>query len=188
MSSDLRLIPKTMEKPMTTKATFKCENCGFEKKFSICSICHGVIDFPHNPHPDCPKCAKKMHLRSDTIHKITQNMHACTTDERITEAYKIIEKYRFLKAAHKLLRNSFYINAFYYKVAYSTLRLSEIMYKYLELRGIDAFNYFIANLFISFSQRFRKIQTGVLSYNMLMMFIGATLLIVLLFLFGEHIL
>jgi len=159
---------------------------------------------------------------------------------RKADARRLTEKYRVLKAAHKLLRNRFYINAFYYKVAYSTLflskkihdslehgidalnysvagffrrlseimykypelrgidalnyavarffrRLSEIMYKYPELRGIDALNYFIANLFTSFSQRFRKIQTGVLSYNMLMAFIGAALLIVLLFLFGGYI-
>ncbi|MCW3986255.1 MAG: proton-conducting transporter membrane subunit [Candidatus Bathyarchaeota archaeon] len=129
------------------------------------------------------------------------------------DARRLTEKYRFLKAAHKLLLNRFYINAFYYKVAYSTCflshkihnsleyridalnysvagffrRLSEVVYKYPELRGIDALNYLIANLFTSFSQRFRKIQTGVLSYNMILAFIGATLLIVLLFLFGGHI-
>jgi len=159
---------------------------------------------------------------------------------RKADARRLTEKYRFLKAAHKLLQNRFYINAFYYKVAHSTLflsqkihdslehgidalnysvasffrrlsevmykypelrgidalnyavarffrRLSEVMYKYPELRGIDALNYLMANLFTSFSRYFRRIQTGVLSYNMLMAFIGATLLLVLLFLFGGHI-
>ncbi len=61
------------------------------------------------------------------------------------------------------------------------------MYENMELRGIDAFNYFVAGLYVSFAQRFRKIQTGVLPYNMLLAFIGAALLIVLLLLFGGHI-
>jgi len=159
---------------------------------------------------------------------------------RTADAGRFTKKHRFLDASHKLLRNRLYINAFYNKVAYSTLflsqklrnslehgidasnyfvagffrrlsetmykylelrgidasnyfvagffrRLSEIMYKYLELRGIDALNYLVASLFTAFNRRFRKIQTGVLSYNMLLAFIGATLLVVLLFLFGGYI-
>ena len=79
------------------------------------------------------------------------------------------------------------IDAFNYAVAIFFRRLSEVTYKYPELRGIDALNYFVAKLFTSFCRYFRKTQTGVLSYNMLMAFIGATLLIVLMLLFGGHI-
>jgi len=66
------------------------------------------------------------------------------------------------------------------------LSVSQTIYKSVELRGIDAFNYFVAGLYVSFAQRFRKIQTGVLSYNMLMVFIGVALLIVLLLLFERQ--
>ena len=78
------------------------------------------------------------------------------------------------------------LNAFNYGIASFFKRLSEFMYENIELRGIDAFNYFVAGLYVSFAQRFRKIQTGVLSYNMLMVLIGVALLIVLLFLFERQ--
>ena len=54
---------------MTTKATFKCENCKQEKEFSICTICHGAIDFPHNQNPLC-ECGGKMHIIPSTIKHI----------------------------------------------------------------------------------------------------------------------
>ena len=76
------------------------------------------------------------------------------------------------------------INAFNTSVARFFKRLSDFMYKYPELRGINALNYFIANRTISFSQYFRKTHTGVLSYNMLVVFIGAALLVIILVLSG----
>ncbi len=76
------------------------------------------------------------------------------------------------------------LNAFNYGVASFFRRLSQLMYKYAELEGIDAINYFIANLIISFSRHSRKTHTGVLSHNMLMAFIGAALLLLLLSLFA----
>jgi hypothetical protein len=62
--------------------------------------------------------------------------------------------------------------------------VSQTMYKCVELRGIDAFNYFVANLAISFSRRFRKTHAGVLSHNMLMAFIGAALTVFMMSLFA----
>lgn len=133
---------------------------------------------------------------------------------RRLDPVKLIEEHRFLTKAHDFLWKRCYIDALYHKVADGTItfsrrayryveisvidranyavarffkRLSQIMYKYPELKGIDALNYFIANLVASFSRYFRRIHTGVLSYNMLMAFIGAALLIVLLFLFGGYI-
>ena len=124
---------------------------------------------------------------------------------------KLIEEHRFLGKVYGFLWNRCYIDAFYHKVAYGTIafsnivhkrlersidrlnygvadlfrRLSGLMYKYPELRGIDALNYFLAHLVTSFTRRFRKTHTGVLSYNMLTTFVGAIILIILLLLFGE---
>jgi len=99
---------------------------------------------------------------------------------------KLVEEHRFLQKAHDFLWNRCYIDTLYRKVfADGTMAFSNIVYKRLEL-SIDALNYFIANQYVSFCQRFRKIQTGVLSYNMLMVLIGAALLIVLLFPFGRQ--
>jgi len=102
---------------------------------------------------------------------------------RQADPVKLINEHCFLRRVHGFLWKRCYIDAFYHKVAYGTIAFSNIVYKRLEL-SIDALNYFIANQYVSFCQRFRKIQTGVLSYNMLMVSIGAALLIVLLFLFG----
>ena len=57
---------------MTTKALFKCEDCGFAKEFSICTICYGAISFPHEQNPKCPECDGKMHLQSETVRTGTQ--------------------------------------------------------------------------------------------------------------------
>jgi NADH-quinone oxidoreductase subunit L len=190
---------------------------------------------------------------------------------RKVDAGRLMEKYRFLKIAHKFLRNHFYIDAFYYKVASSArffsqktynsleygvdavnrlvaqsavifsqkihssleyslnalngfmaslfLSLARITYKYvetegitkpqimgfrkffdtayrgmallsqwayprLELRGLEAFNRVLAKAVTGLSRKFRKIQSGVLSYNMLAVFFGIILLAILLLLFG----
>jgi len=102
---------------------------------------------------------------------------------RQADPVKLINEHCFLRRVHGFLWKRCYIDALYHKVAYGTIAFSNIVHKRLEL-SIDALNYFIANQYVSFCQRFRKIQTGVLSYNMLMVSIGAALLIVLLFLFG----
>ena len=126
---------------------------------------------------------------------------------------KIVEEHQFLRKAHNFLRNGCYIDKFFNKIADGTkafskvmfkrleryidslnyvaarfiARLSKAAYKYPELKGFDALNYFIANFITRLSQHFRSIHTGVLSYNMLMAFAGAALLIFLLFLFGGYV-
>ncbi len=161
------------------------------------------------------------------------------------DAGRLMEKYRFLKTAHKFLRNRFYIDTFYYKVASSTrffsqkiydtleyglnvlngfmancfLSLARITHKYvetegitkpqimgftkifdtayrgmallsqwayprLELGGLEAFNRLIAKTVTSLSEKFRKIQSGVLSYNILAVLVGIVFLVILLLLFG----
>jgi NADH:ubiquinone oxidoreductase subunit 5 (subunit L)/multisubunit Na+/H+ antiporter MnhA subunit len=164
---------------------------------------------------------------------------------RKADAGSLMEKYRFLKTVHKVLRNRFYIDAFYYKVASSArffshkihnsleyglnalngftasrfLSLARITYTYaetegitkpqimgfrkffdtayrgmallsqwayprLELGGFEAFNRLMAKAVTGFSRIFRKIQSGVLSYNILAVFAGIILLAILLCLFG----
>ncbi|MCK4439587.1 hypothetical protein KAU85_01255, partial [Candidatus Bathyarchaeota archaeon] len=129
---------------------------------------------------------------------------------RRVDPVKLIEEHRFLRKVYNFLWKRCYINALYYKVAdgikafsnivYKRLdrnidslnyrfasffrRLSSVMYKYSELRGIDALNYFLAHRVTSFARRVRKTHTGVLSYNMLTAFVGAIILIILLLLFG----
>ena len=106
---------------------------------------------------------------------------------RQADAVKLIHEHRFLKNTYDFLWNRCYIDALYHKIfADGTKALSMIMHKRLELRGIDAFNYFIANHITSFCRRFRKTHTGALSHNMLAVFIGIVLLIFLLFFFGGH--
>jgi len=127
---------------------------------------------------------------------------------------KLIEEHRFLGKIYGFLWKRCYIDALYHKVADGTIafsnivykrlehsidrlnygvaglfrRLSRVMYKYPELRGIDALNYFLARFVTLFTRRFRKTHTGVLSYNMLTTFVGAIILIILLLLFGGLIL
>jgi hypothetical protein len=161
------------------------------------------------------------------------------------DAGRLMEKYSFLKTAHRFLRNRFYIDAFYYKVASSArffsqklhnsleyglnvlnsftasrvLSLARITHKYvetegitkpqimgfrnfldtayrgmamlsqlayprLELGGLESFNRLIAKTVTNLSKKFRKIQSGVLSYNILAVFAGFILLAILLLLFG----
>jgi len=96
---------------------------------------------------------------------------------------KLIEEHRFLGKVYGFLWKRCYIDAFYHKVAYGTIAFSNIVHKRLE-RSIDGLNYFLAHFVTSFTRRFRKTHTGVLSYNMLTAFVGALMLIVLLLLFG----
>jgi NADH-quinone oxidoreductase subunit L len=123
---------------------------------------------------------------------------------------ELTEEHRFLEKVYGFLWKRCYIDELYCKVANGTKafsnivykrlelsidslnygvagfsrRLSGLMYKYPELRGIDALNYLLTHFVTLFARRFRKTHTGVLSYNMLIAFVGVIILIVLLLLFG----
>lgn len=92
--------------------------------------------------------------------------------------------YPYLKKILTFLRNRCYIDMLYYKIADKTKALSKIVHKHLELGSIDAFNYLIARKTVKFCQTFRKTHTGVLSWNMVWVMLGITLLSILLFVFG----
>ena len=56
--------------------------------------------------------------------------------------------------------------------------------KRVEVGVFDMFNYLVAEYIEKFYQAFRKMQTGVLSWNMILVMLGATLLLVLMLLSG----
>jgi len=56
------------------------------------------------------------------------------------------------------------------------------LYEHVELGGFDRFQYILADVVTQISSRVRKMQTGVLSHNMLMFLLGMSLLMFLLFL------
>jgi len=97
---------------------------------------------------------------------------------------KLIEEHRFLGKVYVFLWNGCYIDAFYHKVADGTKELSRVLCKRVEIGVFDAFNYFVAECIEKFYQAFRKMQTGVLSWNMILVMLGATLLLILMFLSG----
>jgi NADH:ubiquinone oxidoreductase subunit 5 (subunit L)/multisubunit Na+/H+ antiporter MnhA subunit len=63
---------------------------------------------------------------------------------RKVDAERLTKKYQFLKSANGLLRNRFYIDAFYYKVASSARFLSQKIYDGLEC-GLNALNVFMVS-------------------------------------------
>ncbi len=63
------------------------------------------------------------------------------------------------------------------------LSISQGLQKNLEVKVLERFNYLVADVTIAVSQRCRKTQTGVLSYNMVLVFVGLVFLMVMLFLF-----
>jgi len=107
---------------------------------------------------------------------------------RRVDPIKLTREHMLLRKVRTFLWNRCYINAFYYKIfVYPTVAFSKGLYRRLELGGIDAFNYLIANATTSFCRRFRKTHSGVLSYNMLAVSVGIVLMIFLVFMFGGFI-
>ena len=62
------------------------------------------------------------------------------------------------------------------------MSLSNYLHEHVELGGFDRFQYILADVITQISSRVRKIQTGMLSYNMVMSLLGMSLLMFLLFL------
>ncbi|MEM0440509.1 MAG: NADH-quinone oxidoreductase subunit L [Candidatus Caldarchaeum sp.] len=88
---------------------------------------------------------------------------------------------------HKLFINRYYIDAFYYRAFVEGLdRLASAIHKFIELKVIDGFNYFISRVTVSFVQVFRNIQTGESNINISGLIIGLAifLLLILRFLYG----
>ena len=94
---------------------------------------------------------------------------------------KITGKSSLLKGLHHFLFRRYYINSFFYNVvAYPFIAFSNILLRYLEIGGIDRFNYVLVDGFRGFCSWFRRSHTGSLNYNIALMILG--LLLILLFL------
>jgi NADH-quinone oxidoreductase subunit L len=73
---------------------------------------------------------------------------------------------------------------FFEVISDRVVALSRWAYPHLELGGFEEFNYKLAKIVAYFSDKIRKIHTGILSYNMLAIPIGIILLVILLMKFG----
>ncbi|MDI6904464.1 MAG: proton-conducting transporter membrane subunit [Candidatus Bathyarchaeia archaeon] len=104
---------------------------------------------------------------------------------RQADPVKLTEEHPFLKEIHKFLWNGCYIDALYDKIADGTKELCRVVCKRVEVGVFDAFNYFVAECIEKFYRAFRKMQTGELSWNMILVMLGATLLLILMLLSGE---
>lgn len=97
----------------------------------------------------------------------------------------IIERYGILKAFHKFLWNRWYIDSAFNKIfAYPILASREPVAKYIEA-GMDyGLNMGIPKLFEFINNNVRKLQTGVLSINMIYIMIFAVFLMFIFIIFG----
>lgn len=78
-----------------------------------------------------------------------------------------------LKSLYNFLWNRWYINLAYYKVfVYSLIAFSGESYKNFEVKVMDGANYAFARRVASFSNILRRIQTGILSYNIMGIAVG----------------
>jgi len=92
---------------------------------------------------------------------------------------EFVEKHG-LKGLYNFLYNRWYINSAYYRIfIYSLISGCSLLFRKFEKPILDGLNYMIAHAFTSFSQAFRKIQTGVSSFNIMGMALGMALLIIL---------
>jgi len=85
---------------------------------------------------------------------------------------------------YQFLHKRWYWNGLMYKIFVSgTLWFSRGMFNNIEAKGIDQFNYAVADGATGLSRWWRRIQTGVHSWNMILLLIGAIVFVVLLILF-----
>jgi len=81
----------------------------------------------------------------------------------------------------KFLNGRWYLNRFhYYLFVYPVIGVSGWILRNVEIRAIDRFNYALAGGATWFSNIFRKTHTGILTYNIVGMIIGVTVLLMLL--------
>lgn len=90
----------------------------------------------------------------------------------------------FLGKIYTFLYNRWYWNAAMYKIFVDGgLWFTRGMFNIIEAKGIDRFNYVVADGAQGLSRWWRRIQTGIHSWNMILLLIGALAFILLLILF-----
>jgi NADH-quinone oxidoreductase subunit L len=102
-----------------------------------------------------------------------------------TSPENVISSHISLKHIHRFLWNRWYIDAFYNKVfANGTLAVRRPLIRFIE-RPIDyALNEGIPKLFVTVNKEVKKLQTGILSVNILYMLAFLVLLVLILLLSG----
>ena len=101
--------------------------------------------------------------------------------KRARDPSKIVAEGTALGGLWKFLNNRWYVNRFFYSVfVYPLIGISGWILRNVEIRVIDKFNYALANTAAWFSNAFRKTHTGILTYNVVGMIIGVTILLILL--------
>jgi NADH-quinone oxidoreductase subunit L len=97
----------------------------------------------------------------------------------------IVGKSRGLQTIYKFLWNRWYIDAFYNKVfVNTTLAIREPLNRFIESPIDRALNNGIPRLFNGLSKQFKKIQTGILSVNMLYFLVFLVIALIVLWLGG----
>jgi NADH-quinone oxidoreductase subunit L len=101
--------------------------------------------------------------------------------KRARDPAEIVREGSPLKALWNFLYRRWYINMFYYSTfVYPTIAISRWTLRNIELRGIDKFNYALAEASAKFCNIFRKTHTGVLTYNLIGMIVGIIVLLLVL--------
>ena len=99
----------------------------------------------------------------------------------VASAESIISKHSTLRGIHKFLWNRWYIEAFYNKVfVNSVLAGKDLAIRFIENPLDKALNVGVPRGFAGLHQRLKKVQTGILSVNMLY-FIGLIIVVLLIF-------
>jgi len=102
--------------------------------------------------------------------------------KRSVDPRRLISKSSVLRGLSRFFWNRWYINPFYYKVfVYSVMDFGQKAYATFETRVIDqVFNILFPRAVVGFYNRFKKLQTGILSYNMIAVVLAFLLIILML--------
>jgi NADH-quinone oxidoreductase subunit L len=100
---------------------------------------------------------------------------------RTRDPSKVAAKGTALGGLWKFLNNRWYVNRIYYGVfVYPLIGVSGWILRNFETGVIDKFNYSLAGAAAWFSNAFRRTHTGILTYNVVAMIMGITVLLILL--------
>jgi len=101
--------------------------------------------------------------------------------KRTADPVKTVQGSSLLSSTWRFLSNRCYINRFYYSFfVYPTVNFSRWALRNIETKGIDRFNYVLAQAASGAANRFRRTHTGILNYNMVAMILGLTVLLIIL--------
>jgi len=101
--------------------------------------------------------------------------------KRSIDPEKLVSSSGILKAIHYFFYKRWFLNKAYYKLIVNPMiALGRIVYKDIEVKVIDNFNYVTAALTVGFSRIFRKTHTGMLNHNIIGILLGILILAIML--------